>query len=1102
MSNPTLRVLILEDSEDDAIMVQHELARGGYTLISRRLETAEDFKAALAEAEWDVVISDYSMPALTAPEALVILQSTGLDIPFIIVSGTISEEVAVECMKAGADDFFRKERIILLVPAVEREIGDARARHQRAEMERRLRQSEERFKKVFHTSPVCTCLLAMPELTFLDVNERFLKLVGYERDELMGKSLRDLNLWGSEDSRLTVFRVFNQIGVVYDTEVAFRHKSGEIGLGLLSVESLKLEEQNCVVAMIHDITDRQRMAMAEREQRLFAATLQETASWLTTDLALDKVLEQILIEIKHILPYDGATVLLVDGEYAYVGGTHNYSRQWQDSLLQIRVKIQDTPNLVRMLETGQPVVIRDTEEYKGWRDLESPAVAWIRSSVGAPIRIREQTIGFLHLDSARPNTFTTADASRLQSFADQAAIAIHNAKLFAQLSESESRFRVMAENSTDMISRHSLRGEFLYVSPACYTLLDYLPNELLGRRITELVHPDDLNLIADSFTSLDNFPDMMTVDYRLRHRTGHYVWFEAIIRLIRDSGSGIPVEFQAASRDITERKRAEEELKSLYNATSTLFTADSLLQLGQQVAETVVRDFGKVDCGVMLVDRANNRMIRLARAGEYGVSTDQPLYLDGPGLVPLSIRREGPVYLPDVATNPSYVPNVPQTRSELVVPLRTAKGIVGALDLQSEEANAFSERDQRILTAFAERAAVAIEIMQLNEELNSHAAELEWRVAKRTAELRHAKERVEDILNNSSDAIVLTHADGSIRQTNPTFDSLFGYGVDELYRKPAALLIEPNHTLSFQNAMHEVLSSKRSVHIELICHRKDGRQFYADVGIAPVVELDQHQQGLIFSLRDVTRRKQAEEELRRTLEKEKELSELKSRFISMVSHEYRTPLAIILMNTSTLQKYWERLDEVQRAKRFVTIEEQIKHMTALLDDVLTIARYDAGRMSFEPMPTDVPLFCQTILDDIQSQSDHTHLLEFTCATDCPAMQIDHKLMRQIFTNLVSNAMKYSEHESVVHISLECHNDELTLKVRDEGIGIPESDQVHLFEPFHRATNVGTINGTGLGLSIVKRAVERHGGRISFDTALGAGTTFMVVLPVVEAVLEH
>jgi len=245
---------------------------------------------------------------------------------------------------------------------------------------------------------------------------------------------------------------------------------------------------------------------------------------------------------------------------------------------------------------------------------------------------------------------------------------------------------------------------------------------------------------------------------------------------------------------------------------------------------------------------------------------------------------------------------------------------------------------------------------------------------------------------------------------------------------------------------------------------------------------------------DITLLKQAEEGLRQALEKEKELGELKSRFISNASHEFRTPLAVILATTESLTIYRDRMDEAQINKRLDKIRLQVNTMKEIMDDVLQLARMQARHLEFRPANSDLNALCQDIIEEFQGRAEYHERIIFKGLEKPIMLYIDLHLMRRIIGNLISNALKYSPPDTAIQLELTQDADSVRCQVTDHGIGIPQDDRKQLFEPFHRAGNVGEIAGTGLGLSITREAVLAHGGSIEVESEVGKGTTFTVVVP--------
>ena len=240
----------------------------------------------------------------------------------------------------------------------------------------------------------------------------------------------------------------------------------------------------------------------------------------------------------------------------------------------------------------------------------------------------------------------------------------------------------------------------------------------------------------------------------------------------------------------------------------------------------------------------------------------------------------------------------------------------------------------------------------------------------------------------------------------------------------------------------------------------------------------------------------ANAETQKALKTEKELSELKSRFVTMASHEFRTPLTTILSSAELLKRYSSKWSEEKKLTHFQRIQVAVKHMTELLNDVLLIGKAEAGKLEFIPTPLDLVKFCCELVEEMQLTTD-THSIVFRTQGECTTACMDEKLLRHIFSNLLSNAIKYSPQGGTVNFDLVWEQGTAIFQIRDEGIGIPAAEQEQLFISFHRASNIGTISGTGLGLAIVKKSVDLHGGKITFDSKVKAGATFTVIIPLIS-----
>ncbi|CAN5914498.1 hypothetical protein BH24BAC1_BH24BAC1_17670 [soil metagenome] len=236
---------------------------------------------------------------------------------------------------------------------------------------------------------------------------------------------------------------------------------------------------------------------------------------------------------------------------------------------------------------------------------------------------------------------------------------------------------------------------------------------------------------------------------------------------------------------------------------------------------------------------------------------------------------------------------------------------------------------------------------------------------------------------------------------------------------------------------------------------------------------------------------EAQVEIRKALQKEKELHELKSRFVTIASHEFRTPLSTVLSSASLISKYKTTADDEKRLKHVERIKSAVNNLTGILNDFLSISRIEEGKIYNVPVTFDLAAFAAEIAEEMQGlvkvgqQIHYRHL-------GCPEpVNLDKQLLRNIFLNLLSNASKYSGEGKNIFLTTQITPEAITLTVRDEGIGVPEADKTHLFTPFFRAHNVTNIQGTGMGLNIVKKYVDIMNGTLNYQSELDRGTTFTI-----------
>ncbi|NEQ34261.1 MAG: PAS domain-containing protein, partial [Leptolyngbya sp. SIO4C5] len=249
---------------------------------------------------------------------------------------------------------------------------------------------------------------------------------------------------------------------------------------------------------------------------------------------------------------------------------------------------------------------------------------------------------------------------------------------------------------------------------------------------------------------------------------------------------------------------------------------------------------------------------------------------------------------------------------------------------------------------------------------------------------------------------------------------------------------------------------------------------------------------------DISRRRRAEEEIQKAIAKERELNELKSRFIATTSHEFRTPLAVIASSAGILKDFGNKLDESKKQKHLDTIQTYVRHTTQLLDDLLFINHSGTNQLAFKPESLQLLPWCHQLIKKMQAEAQQ-HQIQLVIDADTAeqlahSICLDKQLLERILVNLINNSVKYSPAGTAVKVQIDLQPDQISFSVEDSGHGIVEKDRAYLFEPFYRGHNADHIPGIGLGLSIVKQCVELHQGQISFVSQTGIGTTFRCSLP--------
>lgn len=370
-------------------------------------------------------------------------------------------------------------------------------------------------------------------------------------------------------------------------------------------------------------------------------------------------------------------------------------------------------------------------------------------------------------------------------------------------------------------------------------------------------------------------------------------------------------------------------------------------------------------------------------------------------------------------------------------------------------------------------------------------------------ELMQVREKLqvqENALQSAANAIVITDHSGMIEWTNPAFTTLTGYSFEEVRGKSPSILKSGVQNKAFYANMWNTIVSGAVWHGRLINRRKDGGFYTEEQTITPVRDMSGTITHFIAIKQDITEREQAEqirleqERLKASLKKEEEFNALVRKAVSALSHDVRTPLAVIETTRETLVNYFDHIDEAKRREKLEVIGRQLHFVFELLNDMTLTVKSGLSYSVFKPKVMNLLSLCQIVIGEVQQITGNDHHLSFVTDGRIQSAWIDETLVSRILLNLLSNAIKFSPTGGSVSLELGQREEWIVLRVIDHGLGISEADLPRIFEPFYRSDSVRAIGGTGLGLNIVKDCVDRHEGHIAVESQLGKGTTFTIELP--------
>lgn len=661
------------------------------------------------------------------------------------------------------------------------------------------------------------------------------------------------------------------------------------------------------------------------------------------------------------------------------------------------------------------------------------------------------------------------------------------------LQDSEARLRNIIDNTNAIITTLAFDGTITFASNTFQTTLGFAADDVIGRNFQEFLHSEYSASVGELMQQgARGELEGTNLEIRARHANGSWLWLNVITSLVRDE-NGAPSHFVSIARDISAQKNMEEKLR---RSEESLAEAQRMAHLGSWYSDLTT--------GVIEWSDELFRILGLERI-------NSPY--DGSGFLEIVHPSDKTL----VRTGLKQAVYHHEMVQEEIRILR--KGSLRWLDVRVKP---MTDADGNTIALFGtvwditERKITDQQIRALNLTLEERVQDRTQQLEEANKQLRSSQSNLKTLIESTNDAIWSIDRSYCLTAMNAACYSLLTVynnyreaklGMNSLYLMPGGT---PEEWKGFYDTV--LIGDRFTKHL-----RYEIEELIADFEISFNPIIDEHGDitGAVIYSRDISLRKQAEDEVRRALEQERELSALKSRFVVMVSHEFRTPLTTIRASAELLERLRERLLPEKQREYLYDIQQAVDTMSHLLEDVLYLGKADAKGLDFEPSSINLSKLCENIINgfEIVPENEHRIIAHITGALP-KLLWLDEKLLRHILTNLLSNALKYSPEDLPVEFRIHylppaSTNEQgstgatqgekdaqgiVRLSVKDSGIGISEEDLRHLFEPFYRATNVGNISGTGLGLAIVKQAVEAHHGTITCQSEIGLGTEFIVAIP--------
>jgi len=614
----------------------------------------------------------------------------------------------------------------------------------------------------------------------------------------------------------------------------------------------------------------------------------------------------------------------------------------------------------------------------------------------------------------------------------------------SQLKESEAKYKLISENSSDCICLQAPDGKFVFVSPSSQDILGIPSDQLVNMSLFEIIHPDDLDSVIERMKEvLESEKNVLTISFKAKKTDGEYIWLESKGVPVHDTNGDI-LYLQTSTRDINDRVLAEEKLRE----------SEERYKLISENSHDIVA-LMELNGDYLFLSPSIKETMGYKAEELVGRNTVEFIHPDD---------SQG------IMTQMAEAVKTRSRKCEAIFRFRHKNGKWRWLEAKGGV----------ILNDEGEPIFIQLTKTDITERILTEK------------KLKEKEEQYKLVSENSGDIIALQDRDRNFIFVSPSCKTLLGYTQQELLDNTWGRLVndvEASHVLEVIN--HTIDTKGKDIQVSYRLKSKSGEWIWVESSLSVVLNNDGEFVYLQSSTRDIRERM-------RSTEKERHLSKLKSSFISMASHEFRTPLTTIQSSNELISMYIEDSPELGKSKigkHVSRIKSELERMNSLLKDIFTLGKLDVGKTSLNKDITSLTEILKQVALETESLPTHDgRKLTIKVEGHERQLNLDSQLISHAMANLMNNAFKYSEGEKAPEVIIKYFKTSVEIDVKDFGVGIPAKDKKELFESFSRASNVGDIPGTGLGLVIVKQFVKMHGGEVSFESKLGKGSTFKIYIP--------